>query len=80
MPLLIHYPPLFPAGKVTEGTEAIDIVPTLADALGVATDPEWQGMSLIPVANGARRLSADVVLVAVRERRTPAASATGRSS
>jgi arylsulfatase A-like enzyme len=53
VPLLIHYPPLFPAGKVTEGTESIDIVPTLADALGVATDPEWQGMSLIPVANGA---------------------------
>jgi arylsulfatase A-like enzyme len=52
VPLLIHYPPLFPAGKVTEGTESIDIVPTLADALGVATDPEWQGISLIPVANG----------------------------
>jgi len=28
-------------------------VPTIADALGVAQDPEWQGMSLIPVANGA---------------------------
>ena len=27
---------MFPAGKVTEGTEGIDIVPTLADALGVA--------------------------------------------
>lgn len=52
VPLLIHYPPLFPAGKVTEGTEGIDIVPTLADALGVATDPEWQGASLIPLANG----------------------------
>lgn len=53
VPLLIHYPPLFPAGKVMEGTEGIDIVPTLADALGVATDPEWQGQSLIPLANGA---------------------------
>jgi arylsulfatase A-like enzyme len=53
VPLLVHYPALFPAGKVIEGTEAIDIVPTLADALGVATDPEWQGTSLIPVANGA---------------------------
>ena len=39
VPLLIHYPPMFPATKVTEGTEGIDIVPTLADALGVATDP-----------------------------------------
>ena len=52
VPLLIHYPAMFPAGKVGEGVEAIDIVPTIADALGVATDPEWQGMSLIPVANG----------------------------
>ncbi len=53
VPLLIHYPPQFPAGKVLEGTEAIDIVPTLADALGVANDPEWQGATLMPVANGA---------------------------
>ena len=43
VPLLIHYPPMFPAGKHLEGTEGIDIVPTLADALGVAHDPEWQG-------------------------------------
>jgi arylsulfatase A-like enzyme len=53
VPMLIHYPPLFPAARVTEGAEAIDIVPTLADALGVAIDPEWQGMSLVAVANGA---------------------------
>ena len=53
VPLMIHYPPLFPAGRVTEGVEAIDIVPTLADALGVPFDAEWQGMSLLPVANGA---------------------------
>lgn len=52
VPLLIHYPPLFPAVKVSEGVEAIDILPTIADALGVAQDPEWQGMSLVPVANG----------------------------
>jgi arylsulfatase A-like enzyme len=53
VPLVIHYPPMFPAAKVTEGVEGIDIVPTIADALGVAQDPEWQGTSLIPVANGA---------------------------
>jgi arylsulfatase A-like enzyme len=53
VPLIIHYPPLFPAAKVSEGTEGIDIVPTLADALGVANDPEWQGMSLVPLAHGA---------------------------
>jgi hypothetical protein len=30
-------------------------VPTIADALGVAIDPEWQGMSLIPLATGAQK-------------------------
>lgn len=52
VPLLIHYPPLFPAAKVAAGTDGIDIVPTLADALGVPHDPEWQGMSLLPLAHG----------------------------
>ncbi|MBK9033836.1 MAG: sulfatase [Myxococcales bacterium] len=52
VPLLIHYPPMFPAGKHAEGTELIDVVPTVADALGVQTDPEWQGQSLVPLANG----------------------------
>ncbi len=52
VPLLVHYPAVFPAAKVTEGTEGIDIVPTLADVLGVQNDPEWQGMSLVGLANG----------------------------
>jgi arylsulfatase A-like enzyme len=52
VPLVIHYPPMFPAGKIYEGTESIDITPTIADALGQPQDPEWQGMSLVPLANG----------------------------
>ncbi|MGE3458132.1 MAG: sulfatase-like hydrolase/transferase, partial [Kofleriaceae bacterium] len=52
VPLLIHYPPMFPGAKIQAGTEGIDIVPSLADALGIPTDPEWQGTSLIPLANG----------------------------
>jgi arylsulfatase A-like enzyme len=52
VPMLIHYPAMFPATKVLAGTEGIDIVPTVADALGVALDPEWQGASLLPLANG----------------------------
>ncbi|MBK7536697.1 MAG: sulfatase-like hydrolase/transferase [Myxococcales bacterium] len=55
VPLLIHYPPLFPAGSVHEGAEVIDITPTLADALGVAADPQWQGTSLLPIAHGVGR-------------------------
>ena len=53
VPLLIHYPPMFPTTKVVSGTEGIDIVPTLADVLGVAPDAGWQGSSLVPAANGA---------------------------
>jgi arylsulfatase A-like enzyme len=52
VPMLIHYPAMFPTTKVASGSEGIDIVPTLADALGVAVDPEWQGMSLVGLANG----------------------------
>lgn len=51
-PLLIHYPPLFPGRRVEEGTEVVDILPTIADALGKDVDPEWQGQSLIPLAQG----------------------------
>ncbi len=53
VPLLIHYPPMFPAAKIKSGTEGIDIVPTLAEALGQPADANWQGMSLVGLANGA---------------------------
>ncbi|MCE9575532.1 MAG: sulfatase, partial [Deltaproteobacteria bacterium] len=52
VPLLVHYPALFPAGKIVGGSEGIDIVPTVAEALGVPADGEWQGMSLVAEANG----------------------------
>lgn len=52
VPLLIHYPPMFPPAKVYAGTEGIDIVPTIADVLGVPFDPEWQGTSLVSLAQG----------------------------
>ena len=55
VPLIIHYPPLLPGGKITEGVDQVDVVPTIADALGVAQDPEWQGESLIPLAGGVGR-------------------------
>jgi arylsulfatase A-like enzyme len=55
VPLLIHYPAAFPAGKIPEGAEVIDIVPTLADVMGVEPSPEWQGESLLPLAHGVGR-------------------------
>jgi len=54
-PLLVHYPPLVAPGAYSEGTEVVDIVPTIADALGVQVDPEWQGESLIPLTQGVNR-------------------------
>lgn len=54
VPLLIHYPPLFPAGKVvTDGVDGVDVLPTLAEAVGLPVIEGAQGMSLIPYAQGA---------------------------
>lgn len=52
VPLLVRYPPMVGAGKFTEGTELIDVVPTIADALGVQMDAEWQGQSVLPLSWG----------------------------
>jgi arylsulfatase A-like enzyme len=52
VPLLVYYPPMVKPGKYTEGTELIDVVPTMADALGVQMDAEWQGQSLLPLTWG----------------------------
>ena len=55
VPMFIHYPPMVPAVKVSEGAEVVDIVPTVADALGVKPDDNWQGESLLPLVNGVGR-------------------------
>jgi arylsulfatase A-like enzyme len=53
VPLLIHYPPLFPPGKtVTEGVEIVDLLPTIAEAVGAKVPAEAQGESLIALAQG----------------------------
>jgi hypothetical protein len=52
VPLLVRYPPLFPAARIAHATESVDVMPTIADALGVAPDAEWQGTSLVPAAHG----------------------------
>lgn len=55
VPLLIHYPPALAAGTFTEGVEVVDIVPTIADIMGIAMDPAWQGQSLVPLTHGVGR-------------------------
>ena len=49
-PLVIHYPPMFPAGlRVNEVVEQVDLTPTLLDALGVPPIREAEGQSLLPL-------------------------------
>ncbi len=53
VPLLVRYPAAFPAGRVVEvGVDTVDILPTIAAALGVEPDEEVQGESLIGLAHG----------------------------
>ncbi|MBT8491528.1 MAG: sulfatase, partial [Deltaproteobacteria bacterium] len=52
VPLIIHYPKLFPAKSIPEGADVVDIVPTLADVFGAEMNDDWQGESLLPLAQG----------------------------
>lgn len=54
-PLMIYYPPLFPAALVDEGVETIDLLPTIAEALGQPVPETAQGESLIALAQGVGR-------------------------
>jgi len=50
VPFLVHYPPLFPAGRVVEeGIDVLDVLPTVTDALGTSTPDAVQGESLVPL-------------------------------
>ena len=53
VPLLVVYPPLFPAGtSVAEEVELVDLLPTLLDAAGTSAPEAAQGASLLPLAQG----------------------------
>lgn len=49
VPLLIHAPALFAAGRVRAPVDMLDLAPTLADLIGVAPPDQWQGESLVPL-------------------------------
>jgi arylsulfatase A-like enzyme len=56
VPLVIAYPPLFPEGAVVdEGVDGVDVLPTIADALGLVPLDQFQGASLRPLAHGIGR-------------------------
>jgi len=52
VPLVIHYPPLFPAGFIDEGVDGVDILPSMVEALGLPPMEQAQGRSLAPLAQG----------------------------
>ncbi len=53
VPMLMRYPPYFPAGKVVEeGVDVMDVMPTVVDALGGKVPDGAQGESLLPLAAG----------------------------
>ncbi len=52
-PLLIHYPPLFPAGKRVEAVvEHVDLAPTIVEALGLPPMSRAEGISVVPLVTG----------------------------
>ncbi len=53
VPLLVHDPPRFPGGTIVEeGAEAVDLLPTMLDAVGAEPSPSVQGASLAPLSQG----------------------------
>jgi arylsulfatase A-like enzyme len=51
IPLIIHAPGIFPAGKVVEAdVEAMDVFPTLLDLAGIPIPADTQGASLVDLA------------------------------
>ncbi len=51
-PLIIHYPPLFPIGKINRITEQIDLAPTLLEAMGLPAMAGIEGASFLPSLHG----------------------------
>jgi arylsulfatase A-like enzyme len=52
VPLLVHYPAGVSPRIVEEGSEGIDILPTILEMIGVAAPDSLQGRSLRPLASG----------------------------
>jgi arylsulfatase A-like enzyme len=56
VPLLVHDPARFPGGTIVEeGAEAVDLLPTMLDAVGADPIGTVQGASLAPLAQGIGR-------------------------
>jgi arylsulfatase A-like enzyme len=53
VPFLVHDPARFPGGTIVEeGTEGVDVMPTLLDAVGAPAVDSVSGESVVPLAQG----------------------------
>lgn len=51
-PLIVHYPPTFPAKVIPDVVEHVDVSPTIIDALGREPLKDADGESLVPLVRG----------------------------
>ena len=51
-PMLVHYPPMFPAQVRPEVVENVDVAPTIVDLLGLKPMQKADGTSLLPLIAG----------------------------
>ncbi len=57
VPLIFRWDGHLPAGSRLTGTvELLDLLPTLAAAVGLEEDPSWQGINLLPALRGERAI------------------------
>lgn len=60
VPFIARWPRVIPAGEViTEVTSALDVLPTVAQAAGVATPEDIDGTSLLPLLRGEKMAGFD---------------------
>lgn len=59
IPLILRGPAVEAGATVASPTSLLDLVPTMADVVGIEHDPAWRGQSLLPVATGQRAADAD---------------------
>ena len=53
VPLVLSYPRRFAQGRrITSPTQILDIMPTVLELLGIPTNEDVQGRSLVPILSG----------------------------
>jgi arylsulfatase A-like enzyme len=54
VPLMIRYPGVLPAGRVTNGTDGVDLLPTLQALLGQPMAKDVQGANILPYVGASK--------------------------